>query len=981
MKKKEKKIISFLLAVVCIASSASIQASATDLNTDISWFGSQNGNPWNGSKWTFCHGRDGDFTKMPYYVTESKCWSSNEDGSKTKIDTWRHYATPEDWAVTAFSINEDGNISGDSRQPVKLEGTTNNAADLMVVLKSKENERFYPVYPVAGAWEWRTVSPGEVAEFSFETGYKAGDVLYYIVKAPDNEEITRLQICPQVVFRGGTPATYPETFTEFPSDQERPQDVALIPAEIHRNLSEEKYQDANRQYQGCPAIEVTEGGRLWAGFMTGGVDEGAENYNMLVYSDDKGQTWSSPQFAIEAGEEVRVSEPVLWRASDGRLWVLWAQAYHWYDGRQGVFLSICDNPDAEPGQMSWSKPVRIANGYINTKPTERSDGSVVLNLPLWEAFDSDYNYLPEERYSNVYVTRDNGESFQFLGKADVPNRTFDEPMIIEKKDGSLWMLVRTDYGIGESFSYDGGKTWTKGVPSEIAGPSSRFYIGRLQSGNLLLVNHYNFNGRSHMTAMISEDDGTTWKGFLLLDERINVSYPDVTQDQDGRIYVVYDHERYADKEILMASFTEEEVRNGSLSDTAVVKKLINQAMGETPLKEEISFLHSWQFNASDKTQPVSIKTNGVHGYSYEYGTNGIFEGLNTYDTNLAAWTDDGANPMIASWYMGAAWDKDCALIWHTPGSGKAVITTGFALEQKEKGGKIAQFMVAQRRNGQYYPLYPEKGSFVWQEIGPDDVVSMPEITTRIEKNDEVVFVLRGDNVQLKFNPNVVLYQSLGTSEPVVGFQDWPKETEQKDPVVKEYTKAEYEEFKSADETPKLEGYVFTGWFTSAEVDTEENMKAHVLRNVAGLTDSDLVYARFVGESMLDVKAQLNADADSSSEEAHMRLLTTADNLAYRKIGFKITINGKTRDTANNIVYRQLDDTIINGVKETITPDCFHKNSQYFKAYTIKNIPQNSFDTSIEVTPYLVTLDGTTVYGRTVSKTVNQGIAARESNVQ
>ena len=46
---------------------------------------------------------------------------------------------------------------------------------------------------------------------------------------------------------------------------------------------------------------------------------------------------------------------------------------------------------------------------------------------------------------------------------------------------------------------------------------------------------------------------------------------------------------------------------------------------------------------------------------------------------------------------------------------------------------------------------------------------------------------------------------------------------------------------------------------------------------------------------------------------------------------------------------------------------------YFKAQVIQDIPNASFNTVFEVTPYWVTLDGTTVYGTTVNKTVSQGI--------
>lgn len=35
--------------------------------------------------------------------------------------------------------------------------------------------------------------------------------------------------------------------------------------------------------------------------------------------------------------------------------------------------------------------------------------------------------------------------------------------------------------------------------------------------------------RSHLTAYLSKDDGTTWTGGLMLDERRGVSYPDGQQ--------------------------------------------------------------------------------------------------------------------------------------------------------------------------------------------------------------------------------------------------------------------------------------------------------------------------------------------------------------------------------------------------------------------------------------------------------------------
>ena len=58
-----------------------------------------------------------------------------------------------------------------------------------------------------------------------------------------------------------------------------------------------------------------------------------------------------------------------------------------------------------------------------------------------------------------------------------------------------------------------------------------------------IINHNDFKGRNNLTAFISEDDGETWPYSLLLDRRNNVSYPDVKEDENGNIYVIYDRER------------------------------------------------------------------------------------------------------------------------------------------------------------------------------------------------------------------------------------------------------------------------------------------------------------------------------------------------------------------------------------------------------------------------------------------------------
>lgn len=336
----------------------------------------------------------------------------------------------------------------------------------------------------------------------------------------------------------------------------------------------EKHAVSQRVFQGVPSIERTNKGCLWVAYYTGGQDEGPDNFVVLQKSDD-GRTWLPPQLIVDPPGKVRAFDPCLWLDPSGRLWLFWSQSYGLYDGRCGVWCSVCSNPDQE--EIKWSSPRRIGNGIMLNKPTVLASGEWLLPTCLWAHKKSYLNDLPAERYSNILSSSDQGETFAIKGRADVPNRHCDEHMVVERQDGSLWMLVRTTYGIGESISHDQGKTWSPGRPTRIGGPNSRFFIRRLRSGRLLLVNHFGFSGRSHLTAQLSEDDGLTWSDGLLLDERKNVSYPDGVETADGIIYIVYDRERYRDMEVLMAVFTEADIQAGRcVTDVARLKVIVSK---------------------------------------------------------------------------------------------------------------------------------------------------------------------------------------------------------------------------------------------------------------------------------------------------------------------------------------------------------------------------------------------------------------------
>ena len=339
------------------------------------------------------------------------------------------------------------------------------------------------------------------------------------------------------------------------------------------------YLPAGRQWQGIPGIERAPNGRLWAVWYTGGPGEGHENYVVLATSGDDGATWTDPVLAVAPPGRVRAYDPTLWHDPDGRLWLFWAQSFDWWDGRSGVWaITTADSGNAD---AAWSAPRRLCDGIMMNKPTVLSDGRWVLPAAIWEG--APRVSVPEQGHDFgdakgglLVASADRGESWSLLGRTRVPERVFDEHMLVERRDGSLWTLVRTRYGIGESVSTDGGLTWSPGNPSGIRNANSRFHIRRLRSGRLLLVHHDppkaadegDAPPRSHLTARLSADDGQTWDGGLMIDERRSVSYPDAVEDADGTVWLIYDRERSGAAEILMATFTEADILAGRPTSSA-----------------------------------------------------------------------------------------------------------------------------------------------------------------------------------------------------------------------------------------------------------------------------------------------------------------------------------------------------------------------------------------------------------------------------
>ncbi len=340
------------------------------------------------------------------------------------------------------------------------------------------------------------------------------------------------------------------------------------------------------------SMEATSKGRLWTCWAGG--QDGPNAYLLASFSDDQGRSWRDPLLVIDPqahGLKMGTRLGSFWCDPKGRLWLFFHQSCGMFDGSCSNWFVRCDDPDAE--KPVWTEPVYLGFGASLNKPIVRKSGEWILPVSLWERWHIDepfadrYRELDAVRGADVFVSDDDGASWRYRGGNIFTDSCFNEHSVVEKQDGTLWMLSRCMKEIAQSFSTDGGKTWQ---PQTTFFPhvNSKAVFRRLKSGNILLIKHgadmvtaptwkdaKDWGVRKDLTAFLTTDEGKTWSGGLLLDERKDVSYPDIAQAPNGDIYVHYDRERTGAAEILFARFREEDVKAGKLvSKDAALKNIV-----------------------------------------------------------------------------------------------------------------------------------------------------------------------------------------------------------------------------------------------------------------------------------------------------------------------------------------------------------------------------------------------------------------------
>ncbi len=408
-----------------------------------------------------------------------------------------------------------------------------------------------------------------------------------------------------------------------------------------------------RPYQGTPNIVVSATGKrvftIWYGNGTKkptGHHENTDNYVMVSYGDENLENFERVNIVIRSPHigRVRCFDPCGWRDPQGRVWIAWCQSTGEYDFRTRYFKNqdaqwsrrgstwaiYTDNPDAP--EPVWSAPRRLFDGNMINKPTFLKNGDALYPVCFFTMKEKQ-DMLSQKEGAGVWISKDKGETFKQIGNVRIPDSPYAEHMFIEKNDGTIWLLGRrepyTFYGrysdaakgtityacetdgIVEAFSKDGGKSFGRTHFSKIPGIGSRTHISRLKSGNLLLMKNWANDDlwlagkpkvvgqriyRKTLVAYISKDDGKTWEGGYILDDRRktttdgdkrDIAYPDASEADNGFIYVVWDFSRHDDPQIITAKLTEADILAGKIVTKGSVASVVaNQGPpSEEPLED------------------------------------------------------------------------------------------------------------------------------------------------------------------------------------------------------------------------------------------------------------------------------------------------------------------------------------------------------------------------------------------------------------
>jgi predicted neuraminidase len=250
-------------------------------------------------------------------------------------------------------------------------------------------------------------------------------------------------------------------------------------------------------------------------------------------SKDAGKTWGDTHTLIENDGGCNVMEVNFLRLRDGRI-----ALFHCQKNSEEKDCRVMMRTSADEGK-TWSggKQMSPAGHYVgltNGRSLRLKTGRILLEA--WEAGDA-----------FCYVSDDDGETWWESCRIKPQKTESYEPICIERKDGSVMMLLRTmAEGQYRSVSLDGGETWDAPRPTQLLCTPSPAALTRIPAtGDLLVIWNHNpgANSRNPLTSAISRDEGETWEQFRNIESAPGDAwaYPAVTWVGDNALTTYFNY--------------------------------------------------------------------------------------------------------------------------------------------------------------------------------------------------------------------------------------------------------------------------------------------------------------------------------------------------------------------------------------------------------------------------------------------------------
>jgi sialidase-1 len=262
----------------------------------------------------------------------------------------------------------------------------------------------------------------------------------------------------------------------------------------------------------------------WTEFYSSdGQDWGPAQISTMESRDD-GRSWSQKRVLQPNIGKMNVMEANLLRLHNGDIFFVFLRKQSPADCIPMFRISTDNGKSFSSPKTVPVNPAPSYNTINNDRVIQLRSGRILVPLAYTKDYRQNHHFV-----SRVYYTDNEGKTWR-ASKAiiDVKQSSVgaEEPGVVQLSNGKVMLCVRTKTGHPwQSFSDDGGVTWSTPKPMTVVAPNSPQSIKRIPStGDLLMIWNNSATDRFPLSAAISKDNGHTWKDIRNLDDDASHTY-------------------------------------------------------------------------------------------------------------------------------------------------------------------------------------------------------------------------------------------------------------------------------------------------------------------------------------------------------------------------------------------------------------------------------------------------------------------------